>query len=48
MGARLSFSEYARAGVPIALLSLAFAVVWLDLTQTLPLTPVPTPPIQPP
>jgi Na+/H+ antiporter NhaD/arsenite permease-like protein len=48
MGARLTFSEYARAGIPIAVLSLVFAVIWLDLTHTLPLTPVPTPPIQPP
>jgi Na+/H+ antiporter NhaD/arsenite permease-like protein len=48
MGARLSFSEYARVGVPIAVLSLTFAIFWLDLTATLPLTPVPAPPIQPP
>lgn len=39
MGARLSFADYARAGVPIAVLSLGFAVFWLWLTQTLPLLP---------
>ena len=39
MGARLSFGTYARAGFPIAVLSLAFALVWLTLMQILPLTP---------
>jgi Na+/H+ antiporter NhaD/arsenite permease-like protein len=39
IGARLSFRDHARAGVPIALLSLAFAVLWLALTNTLPVTP---------
>jgi Na+/H+ antiporter NhaD/arsenite permease-like protein len=39
MGARLSFSEYARAGVPIAIISVGFAVFWLAWTQTLPLLP---------
>ena len=39
MGAGLTFAEYARAGVPIAILSLGFAVFWLALTQTLPLLP---------
>ena len=39
MGARLSFAEHARAGVPIALLSLGFAVFWLALTHTLPTLP---------
>ena len=48
MGARLGFAEYARVGVPIAVVSLIFAVVWLELTHTLPFLPVPTPPIQPP
>ena len=39
MGAGLTFGEYARAGVPIAILSLGFAVLWLALTRTLPLLP---------
>jgi Na+/H+ antiporter NhaD/arsenite permease-like protein len=39
MGARLSFREYARAGVPIAGLSLAFAVFWLAQAHILPLLP---------
>jgi Na+/H+ antiporter NhaD/arsenite permease-like protein len=39
MGARLSFREYARAGIPIAVLSLAFATFWLAIIQILPLTP---------
>ena len=47
IGARLSYRDHARAGVPIAVLSLAFAVVWLAVTQTLPVTPPPPPPIQP-
>src|SRR5712691_3815238 len=41
IGARFSFTDHARAGVPIALLSLAFAILWLALTQTLPVTPPP-------
>jgi Na+/H+ antiporter NhaD/arsenite permease-like protein len=43
MGAPLGFGDYARAGVPIALLSLAFAAFWLVLTNVLPLTPPPMP-----
>jgi Na+/H+ antiporter NhaD/arsenite permease-like protein len=39
MGAKLSFAEHARAGIPIALLSLGFAVFWLALTHTLPTLP---------
>jgi Na+/H+ antiporter NhaD/arsenite permease-like protein len=39
MGAGLSFTEYARAGIPIVVLSLAFATFWLALMQILPLTP---------
>ena len=39
MGARLSFAEHARAGVPIAIISIGFAVFWLSLTQTLPVLP---------
>jgi Na+/H+ antiporter NhaD/arsenite permease-like protein len=46
IGARFSFADHARAGVPIAVLSLAFAVLWLALTQTLPVTP-PLPPTGP-
>ena len=47
MGAGLTFRTYARAGIPIAALSLAFATFWLALTNILPLTapiaPVPGP-----
>src|SRR5207244_2142061 len=43
IGARFSFADHARAGVPIAVLSLAFAILWLALTQTLPVTPPPPP-----
>jgi len=43
-GARLTFADHARAGVPIALLSLAFAVCWLLLLNVLPLLPVASPP----
>jgi Na+/H+ antiporter NhaD/arsenite permease-like protein len=39
MGARITFAEHARAGVPIAILSIGFAVFWLALTQTLPVLP---------
>ena len=39
MGAGLTFRTYARAGIPIAALSLAFATFWLALTHILPLTP---------
>jgi Na+/H+ antiporter NhaD/arsenite permease-like protein len=39
MGAGLTFAEYARAGVPIAIVSLGFAVYWLAVTRTLPLLP---------
>ena len=39
MGAALAFAEHARAGVPITILSIAFAVFWLALTRTLPLLP---------
>jgi Na+/H+ antiporter NhaD/arsenite permease-like protein len=39
MGARLTFAEHARAGVPIAIISIGFAVFWLALTQTLPVLP---------
>ncbi len=38
-GVRLSFAEYARAGVPITLLSMGFAVFWLAWMGWLPLWP---------
>jgi Na+/H+ antiporter NhaD/arsenite permease-like protein len=45
-GRRLGLAEHARAGVPIALISLAFATFWLALLHILPLIPpaVPIPP----
>jgi Na+/H+ antiporter NhaD/arsenite permease-like protein len=45
IGGRLSFREHAWAGIPIGLLSLAFAFLWLDLNHTLPVHPpnLPTP-----
>ncbi len=43
-GRRLSFRDHARAGVPIALISLAFASFWLVAIGILPLTPPPVPP----
>jgi len=39
LGVRLSFTEYARAGVPFTLISMAFAVGWLALTGWVPLLP---------
>src|SRR5438270_8499244 len=47
IGARVSFAAHARAGVPVALLSLSLAILWLAVTQTLPVTPPPPPPVQP-
>jgi Na+/H+ antiporter NhaD/arsenite permease-like protein len=47
IGARLSFAAHARAGIPIAVLSLAFATFWLALLHILPLTP-PLPPVPAP
>ena len=44
MGAPVSFRDYARAGVPIAVVSLAFASFWLVAIGILPLTPPPVPP----
>jgi Na+/H+ antiporter NhaD/arsenite permease-like protein len=38
-GVRIGFAEYARAGIPIALLSMAFAVFWLAVTGWLPVLP---------
>src|SRR3954462_9182067 len=45
IGARLSFTDHARAGIPIALLSLGFAFLWLDLIRTLPVHPQSLPPM---
>src|ERR1051325_2953106 len=45
IGARLSFIDHARAGIPIALLSLGFAFLWLDLIRTLPVHPQSLPPM---
>jgi Na+/H+ antiporter NhaD/arsenite permease-like protein len=39
IGTRLSLADHARAGIPIALVSLAFAFFWLDFTHTLPVHP---------
>lgn len=39
MGARITFTEHARAGVPIAIISIGFAVFWLAFTQTSPMLP---------
>ncbi|MBV9200826.1 MAG: anion transporter [Alphaproteobacteria bacterium] len=39
MGARITFTEHARAGVPIAIISIGFAVFWLAATKTLPVLP---------
>jgi len=39
VGAGLTFREYARAGIPITVLSLAFATLWLLWLDILPLTP---------
>ena len=39
MGAGLTFRTYAEAGIPIAVLSLAFAIFWLVSMDVLPLTP---------
>ena len=44
MGAPVSFRDYARAGVPITVISLAFASFWLVAIGILPLTPPPVPP----
>ena len=38
-GVRIGFAEYARAGVPITVLSMGFAVAWLAWTGWLPLWP---------
>ena len=47
IGTPLTYRDHARAGVPIALLSLGFAILWLLLTDTLPVLPHPAPAAQP-
>src|SRR6266566_803923 len=47
IGTPLTYRDHARAGVPIALLSLGFAILWLLLTDTLPVLPYPAPAAQP-
>jgi Na+/H+ antiporter NhaD/arsenite permease-like protein len=37
MGAHINFADYARTGVPIAVISLLFAFFWLAVTHRLPL-----------
>jgi Na+/H+ antiporter NhaD/arsenite permease-like protein len=39
-GVRLSFGDYARAGIPITILSMGFAVIWLAWTGWLPWLPM--------
>ena len=41
MGAGLTFAKHARAGVPIAIISIGFAAFWLSLTHTLSILPEP-------
>jgi Na+/H+ antiporter NhaD/arsenite permease-like protein len=43
MGTPLTFRDHAMAGVPIVVISLAFAIFWLSLTHTLPMLPTPVP-----
>jgi Na+/H+ antiporter NhaD/arsenite permease-like protein len=38
-GVRLSFAEYAKVGIPVTLLSMAIAVLWLGLTGWMPFGP---------
>ena len=40
-GVRITFREYARAGIPITLISMAFAVIWLGMTGWMPWFPSP-------
>jgi Na+/H+ antiporter NhaD/arsenite permease-like protein len=39
LGVRVTFGEYARAGVPFTLISLFFAVIWLAMTGWVPMFP---------
>ena len=47
IGAEITFGTYARTGIPITVISLAFATFWLAVTHILPLTaplsPIPGP-----
>ena len=36
VGVRLTFADFARAGIPMALISMAFAALWLGLTGWMP------------
>jgi Na+/H+ antiporter NhaD/arsenite permease-like protein len=47
MGTPLSFRDHARAGIPIALISLAFAIFWLGLIGVLPFFPSASAPVVP-
>jgi Na+/H+ antiporter NhaD/arsenite permease-like protein len=47
MGARLTFADYARAGIPIGVLSLGFAILWLAALHILPVTLPPPAPFVP-
>ena len=47
IGTPLTYRDHAGAGVPIALLSLGFAILWLLLTDTLPVLPHLAPAAQP-
>ncbi len=47
MEARLTFADFARAGIPIAVLSLGFAAFWLAWTNVLPVLPPAVPPPTP-
>jgi Na+/H+ antiporter NhaD/arsenite permease-like protein len=38
-GVRLSFAEHAKVGIPVTLLSMAFAVFWLAYMEWLPWLP---------
>ena len=38
-GVRINFSEHARSGIPITLISMAFAVFWLAYWGWLPVLP---------
>lgn len=45
LGARIGFRDYARAGIPIAVVSLGFAVLWLAMLHTVPIVPPPSAPV---
>ena len=37
---RLRFWEFSRAGIPITILTMAFAIFWLYITDFMPFLPV--------